>query len=50
LLNSPNKKSRKIRVIALRKAIIEGLESGRALDLDPNKHLASLKEKRRADG
>ena len=37
-------------VIALRKAINEGMESGRALDFDPNKHLASLKEKRRADG
>ncbi len=38
------------RIIALRKAISEGLESGRAVDFDPKKHLASLKVKRRANG
>lgn len=38
------------RVIALRKAINEGLESGRSVDFDPKKHLASLKVKRGANG
>ena len=38
------------RVIALRKAINEGFASGRALDFDPKKHLASLKDQRRVDG
>ena len=33
------------KIIVLRKAIIEGLESGRAFDFDPKKHLASLKAK-----
>jgi len=38
------------KVIALRKAIIEGIESGRAVDFDPKKHLADLKAKRKANG
>jgi len=38
------------KVIALRKAINEGLESGRALDFDPKKHLKSLKDQRSANG
>ena len=38
------------RIIALKKAISQGLESGRAVDFDPKKHLASLKAKRRANG
>ena len=33
------------KIIALRKAIVEGLESGRSVDFDPKKHLASLKVK-----
>ena len=35
------------RIIALRKAIRSGLQSGRALDFNPKKHLASLKAKSR---
>ena len=38
------------RIIALKNAISQGLESGRAVDFDPKKHLASLKAKRRANG
>lgn len=38
------------RIIALRNKINEGLESGRAADFDPKKHLASLKAKRKANG
>lgn len=38
------------KIIALRKAVIEGLESGRAIDFDPKKHLASLKAKRNSNG
>lgn len=38
------------KIIALRKAIIEGLESGRAINFDPKKHLASLKAKRKTNG
>ncbi len=39
-----------IKVVALRKAIKEGIESGRAVDFDPKKNLASLKAKRKANG
>ena len=35
------------RVKALRKAIDDGLRSGRALDFDPKKHLESLKAMRK---
>lgn len=38
------------RVITLRKAINAGLKSGRAGNFDPQKHLASLKTKRKANG
>lgn len=31
------------RIIVLRKAIREGIESGRAVDFDPKKHLEALK-------
>lgn len=37
------------KVIALRKAIENGLDSGRAMDFDPRNHLATLKAKRKAD-
>lgn len=35
------------KIIALRKAINEGIESGRATDFDPKKHLAILKAKKK---
>jgi antitoxin ParD1/3/4 len=38
------------KVIALRKAIADGIESGRAKDFDPKKHLAILKAKQRKNG
>ena len=38
------------KIIVLRKAVIEGLESGRAIDFEPKKHLASLKAKRNING
>ncbi|MEP7268409.1 MAG: type II toxin-antitoxin system ParD family antitoxin [Saprospiraceae bacterium] len=38
------------KVIALRKAINEGIESGRAMDFDPQKHLETLKARRKANG
>ena len=38
------------RIIALRKAINDGIKSGRAHDFDPKKHLESLKVKKRANG
>ncbi|WP_339707806.1 type II toxin-antitoxin system ParD family antitoxin [Algoriphagus aquimarinus] len=38
------------RVIALRSAIKEGLESRRALNFDPKSHLESLKAKRKSNG
>lgn len=38
------------RVITLRKAINAGLKSGRAVNFDPKRHLASLKTKRKANG
>lgn len=38
------------KVIALRNAIQEGIDSGIANDFDPVKHLESLKAKRRANG
>ena len=34
------------KIIALRKAINEGIESGRASDFDPKKHLSFLKAKK----
>ncbi|PKB17558.1 type II toxin-antitoxin system ParD family antitoxin [Flavobacterium sp. 5] len=39
-----------IKIIALRKAITEGLESGRAIDFDPKQHLSSLKARRKING
>jgi antitoxin ParD1/3/4 len=38
------------RIAALRSAINEGLESGRATAFNPKEHLASLKAKRKANG
>ena len=38
------------RVIALKNAIQEGVDSGIAYDFEPEKHLESLKEKRRLNG
>lgn len=38
------------KVIALKKAIHEGIDSGIAHDFDPNKHLDSLKENKEMDG
>ena len=35
------------KIIALKQAIIEGVESGIAKDFDPKKHLESLKVKKR---
>ena len=35
------------RVIALRKAIQEGIDSGRAVDFDPKKHLETLKSRKK---
>ncbi len=37
------------KIIALRKAINEGLESGRALNFDPKNHLDALKANRKAN-
>ena len=38
------------KVIALKKAIQDGIESGMAKDFDPENHLKSLKSKRRLNG
>ena len=38
------------KVIALKKAIQEGIDSGIALDFDPKKHLESLKSKKHSNG
>jgi len=38
------------RVIALRNAVKEGVDSGTAHDFDPKKHLESLKEAKQANG
>lgn len=38
------------RVVALKKALTEGLESGIANDFDPKKHLAALKTNKRKNG
>jgi len=38
------------KLTALRTAVQEGLESGRAVDFDPKKHLASLKAKIKENG
>lgn len=38
------------RVIALRNAVKEGVDSGIAHDFDPKKHLESLKEAKQANG
>jgi antitoxin ParD1/3/4 len=38
------------KVIALRNAIQQGVDSGLANDFDPEKHLQQLKEKRRSNG
>jgi antitoxin ParD1/3/4 len=35
------------RIIILRNAIREGIESGRAVDFDPKKHLESLKSRKK---
>lgn len=39
-----------IKLIALRNAIQEGIDSGIAHDFDPKKHLQELKAKRRKNG
>ena len=38
------------KVVALRKAIQEGIDSGIAHDFDPDKHLQELKAKRKING
>lgn len=38
------------KITVLRKAINEGLESGRSLSFDPKRHLESLKSKRNSNG
>ncbi|MBU3682258.1 MAG: type II toxin-antitoxin system ParD family antitoxin [Flavobacterium sp.] len=38
------------KIIALRKAIDEGIKSGRAIDFEPKKHLELLKAKRKSNG
>jgi antitoxin ParD1/3/4 len=38
------------KILVLRKAIDEGIKSGRALDFNPEKHLASLKARRKVNG
>ena len=38
------------KVIALKKAIQEGIDSGIAHDFDPKKHLESLKAKKHSNG
>lgn len=38
------------KVLALRKAITDGMDSGLANDFDPEKHLGSLKTKMRFNG
>jgi antitoxin ParD1/3/4 len=38
------------KVIALRKAINDGIESGRAIDFDPKKHLEILKARKKSNG
>ena len=38
------------KIIVLRNAIIEGLESGRAIDFDPKKHLSILKIRPKVNG
>jgi len=38
------------KVLALRTAIVEGIESGLAHDFDPQKHLESLKSKQGLNG
>jgi antitoxin ParD1/3/4 len=38
------------KIIALRKAIDDGLNSGRALNFNPKKHLESLKANRASNG
>ena len=38
------------KVIALKKAIHDGIESGIAHDFDPQEHLKSLKSKRQRNG
>jgi len=38
------------KIIALRTAITEGIESGRAFSFDPKKHLVALKAKKKANG
>ena len=35
------------RIIILRNAIREGIESGRAVDFDPKKHLETLKSRKK---
>lgn len=35
------------RILVLRNAIREGIESGRAIDFEPKKHLETLKSKKR---
>jgi antitoxin ParD1/3/4 len=35
------------RILVLRNAIREGIESGRAIDFEPKKHLESLKSRKR---
>ena len=38
------------KIIALRKAINEGIDSGRAINFDPKKHLEVLKARKKSNG
>ena len=38
------------KIIALRKAIHEGIDSGRAINFDPKKHLEVLKARKKSNG
>ena len=38
------------KLIALRKAIHEGIDSGRAVDIDPKSHLEVLKARKKSNG
>jgi antitoxin ParD1/3/4 len=42
--------SRENKIVALRKAINDGTESGRAVDFDAKKHLDILKARRKSNG
>ncbi|MEO0036939.1 MAG: hypothetical protein RIQ59_150 [Bacteroidota bacterium] len=49
LLLEEEEEEEESKIIALKKAISEGIESGIAKDFDPKKHLESLKAKKKND-